>query len=189
MRTTTTGASYPFLMTDITLDHPAPRRAPTLHDPALYTDKIRSHLASYFMAEVFPPLTPLAFDPRHPFPLISNRSKNLAVGIRHNRRTKFARVKIPDVLPRFVQVPSDEGRAFAFLEDVIRLNLHQLFPEIDVVDATMPRRVLKLLMENFYLLEGHRYALSMSDQAPRVNAQQGLLAWYTSRPASVEAAE
>ena len=158
-----------------------------------YTDKIRSHLASYFMAEVFPLLTPLAFDPRHPFPLISNRSKNLAVVIRHNRRTKFARVKIPDVLPRFVPVPSDEGRAFAFLEDVIRLNLHQLFPEIDVVDAhlfriirdtdmeiqedlasdllesvdkslkqqrsappsllqvdaTMPRRVLKLLMENF----------------------------------------
>ena len=47
------------------------------------------------MAEIFPLLTPLAFDPGHPFPFISNRSKNFAVVIRHNRRTKFARVKIP----------------------------------------------------------------------------------------------
>ena len=158
-----------------------------------YTDRVRRHLSSYFMAEVFPLLTPLAFDPGHPFPFISNRSKNFAVVIRHNRRTKFARVKIPDILPRFIPVPSNDGRTFAFLEDVIRLNLHELFPEIDVVDAhlfriirdtdmeiqedlasdllesvdkslkqlrsappsllqvdaTMPRRVLKILMENF----------------------------------------
>jgi polyphosphate kinase len=158
-----------------------------------YTDRTRRELAAYFMAEIFPLLTPLAFDPRHPFPFMSNRSKNLAVVIRHNRRTRFARVKIPDVLPRFVPVASDEGRAFAFLEDVIRLNLQELFPDVDVVDAhlfriirdtdmeiqedlasdllesvdkslklmrsappsllqveaSMPRRVLKLLMENF----------------------------------------
>ena len=45
--------------------------------------------------EIFPLLTPLAFDPGHPFPLISNRSKNFAVVVRHGRRTKFARVKVP----------------------------------------------------------------------------------------------
>ncbi len=88
-----------------------------------YTDRIRRHLAAYFKSDIFPLLTPLAFDPGHPFPLISNRSKNFAVVVRHNRRTKFARVKIPDILPRFVPVPSTDGPTFAFLEDVIRLNL------------------------------------------------------------------
>ena len=51
-------------------------------------------------------LTPLAFDPGHPFPYISNLSKNLAVVVKHGGRTKFARVKIPDVLPRFVPLPA-----------------------------------------------------------------------------------
>ena len=50
-------------------------------------------------------LTPLAFDPGHPFPLISNLSKNFAVVVRHGGRTKFARVKVPDVLPRFIPLP------------------------------------------------------------------------------------
>jgi polyphosphate kinase len=104
-----------------------------------YTDKIRSHLSSFFKNDIFPLLTPLAFDPGHPFPFISNRSQNFAVVVRHNRRTKFARVKIPDGLPRFVPVPSTEGPTFAFLEDVIRLNLGELFPDVDVVDAHLFR--------------------------------------------------
>lgn len=158
-----------------------------------YTDRTRQFLSSYFKREVFPVLTPLAFDPGHPFPFISNRSKNFAVVIQHGGRTKFARVKIPDVLPRFVPVPSSEGPTFAFLEDVIRLNLQDLFPNVEVADAhlfriirdtdmevqedlasdllesvdrslkllrsgrpcllqverPMPRRVLKILLENF----------------------------------------
>ncbi len=160
-----------------------------------YTDRIRRHLAAYFRSDVFPLLTPLAFDPGHPFPHISNRSKNFAVAVRHNRRTKFARVKIPDILPRFVPLPgaATDGPTFAFLEDVIRQNLDQLFPDVEVLDAhlfriirdtdmelqddgaldllesvdqslkklreappcllqvesTMPRRVLKILVENF----------------------------------------
>ena len=162
-----------------------------------YSDKIRRQLSAYFTADVFPLLTPLAFDPGHPFPFISNRSLNFAVVVRHNRRTKFARVKIPDILPRFVPVPSMDGPTFAFLEDVIRLNLQALFPAVEVVDAhlfriirdtdmeiqddqasdllesvdqslkllrsarpcllqveaTMPRRVLKILIENFEIEE------------------------------------
>ena len=50
-------------------------------------------------------LTPLAFDPGHPFPYISNLSMNLAVRVRHGGRTKFARVKVPGMLPRFVALP------------------------------------------------------------------------------------
>ncbi len=70
-----------------------------------WTPEMREYLATHFSREICPVLTPLAFDPGHPFPLISNLSKNFAVVVRHGGRTKFARVKVPDVLPRFVAVP------------------------------------------------------------------------------------
>ena len=98
-------------------------------DPPEYTDAIRRYLAAYFHSEIFPLLTPLAFDPGHPFPFISHRSKNFAVVVRPQRRRRFARVKIPPALPRFVPIPSSAGGRqaapfqFAFLEDVIRANL------------------------------------------------------------------
>ena len=56
---------------------------------------MREHLSGYFSREICPVLTPLAFDPGHPFPFISNLSKNFAVVVRHGGRTKFARVKVP----------------------------------------------------------------------------------------------
>src|SRR5687767_2114812 len=77
----------------------------TLLEVDQWTPEIREHLSTYFSREICPVLTPLAFDPGHPFPLISNLSKNFAVVVRHGGRTKFARVKVPDVLPRFVQLP------------------------------------------------------------------------------------
>ena len=97
----------------------------------------------YFSETVFPVLTPLAFDPGHPFPLISNLSKNFAVVVRHAGRTKFARVKVPDVLPRFIQLPqglAPEGEiAFVFLEDIIRANIQELFPGTQVKSAHLFR--------------------------------------------------
>jgi polyphosphate kinase len=119
----------------------------TFLDEDQYTDRVRRHLAAYFKSDVFPLLTPLAFDPGHPFPHISNRSKNFAVAVQHNRRTKFARVKIPDILPRFVPVPSTNGPTFAFLEDVIRQNLQALFPEVDVTNAHLFRIIRDTDME------------------------------------------
>jgi polyphosphate kinase len=90
-------------------------------------------------------LTPLAFDPGHPFPLISNLSMNFAVVVRHGNRTKFARVKVPDVLPRFVAIPADvhggSDATFAFIEDVIRANIHELFPGTQVRGAHLFRLV------------------------------------------------
>src|SRR6202008_914342 len=71
-----------------------------------WTQEVRDFLTSHFSREICPVLTPLAFDPGHPFPLISNLSKNFAVVVRHAGRTKFARVKVPDVLPRFGQRPA-----------------------------------------------------------------------------------
>jgi polyphosphate kinase len=108
-----------------------------------YTPQIREFLEDYFSQRVCPVLTPLAFDPGHPFPHISNRSKNLAVVVESDGRTRFARVKVPDVLPRFIAVSTAlsgrRGLAFALLEDVIRLNLAQLFHGMDVTDAHLFR--------------------------------------------------
>ena len=114
----------------------------TFLESADWTSEVRDFLSSYFLREICPVLTPLAFDPGHPFPLISNLSKNFAVVVRHKNRTKFARVKIPDALPRFVAIPDAIGRngqSFAFLEDVIRANIHELFPGTQVKSAHLFR--------------------------------------------------
>ena len=112
-------------------------------EPDEWTPDIREHLSTHFSGEICPVLTPLAFDPGHPFPLISNLSKNFALVVRHGGRTKFARVKVPDVLPRFVQLPESlvpgGGLAFAFIEDVIRANVQDLFPGTQVKSAHLFR--------------------------------------------------
>jgi polyphosphate kinase len=117
----------------------------TFLDPADWSPQVREHLSGYFSREICPVLTPLAFDPGHPFPFISNLSKNFAVVVRHGNRTKFARVKVPDVLPRFIQLPPDVHGAgqttFVFLEDVIRANIHELFPGTQVKGAHLFRIV------------------------------------------------
>jgi polyphosphate kinase len=112
-------------------------------EPSDWTAEVREYLAGYFSREVSPVLTPLAFDPGHPFPFISNLSKNFAVVVKHGNRTKFARVKVPDVLPRFITIPESlsgsPGLSCAFLEDVVRANLHELFPGTQVKGAHLFR--------------------------------------------------
>jgi polyphosphate kinase len=119
-------------------------------EPSDYTPEIRAHLAHYFKTDIWPVLTPLAFDPGHPFPYISNLSHSFAVVVRHNGRTKFARVKVPDKLPRFIQLPdrlsgpahADKPRlAFVFIEDVIKANIQELFPGAQVKSAHLFRIV------------------------------------------------
>ena len=107
-------------------------------DPTEYSEAVARYLAEYFQRELAPALTPLAFDPGHPFPHISNRSKNLAVAVKHEGRTKFARVKLPPVLPRFVALPASlagDGVAFAFIEDVVCANVESLFPGTTIKSA------------------------------------------------------
>jgi polyphosphate kinase len=91
----------------------------------------RDEMTRFFRDRVFPVLTPLAVDPSHPFPYISGLSLNLAVVVRNpdTGGEHFARVKVPPLLPRFVQVA--EGR-FVPLEDVIATHLGQLFPGMEV---------------------------------------------------------
>lgn len=91
-------------------------------------------LQDYFQSQVFPVLTPLAVDPAHPFPYISGLSLNLAVVLR-NPKSKvehFARVKVPPLLPRFVQVPGSSSR-YIPLEDVMGEFLGELFPGMEVL--------------------------------------------------------
>jgi polyphosphate kinase len=107
-------------------------------EPAEYTDDLSAFLAGHFQREIAPVLTPLAFDPGHPFPHISNRSKNLAVAVKHEGRTKFARIKLPPVLRRFLQLPAPfaaGGTAFVFIEDVVCANVDSLFPGTSIKSA------------------------------------------------------
>ncbi|CAN5280925.1 RNA degradosome polyphosphate kinase [soil metagenome] len=89
-------------------------------------------LREYFRDRIFPVLTPLAVDPAHPFPYISGLSLNIAVIVRDpsGGAERFARVKVPNNVPRFVTV--EEGRTVLPLEDLIAAHLPQLFPGMDV---------------------------------------------------------
>jgi polyphosphate kinase len=92
----------------------------------------RDTLAEVFDDEILPVLTPLSVDPAHPFPYISNLSLNLAVVVRDpgTAATRFARVKVPALLPRFLQV--GERQTFVPIEQVIAAHLHELFPGMEV---------------------------------------------------------
>ena len=105
--------------------------------------KQRSYLDNYFQEQVFPVLTPLAVDPSHPFPHISNLSLNLAVVVKNpdTEEEFFARVKVPQVLPRFLPLPpelrmQDNGKTANWtgvpLEQAIAHNLESLFPGMNI---------------------------------------------------------
>jgi polyphosphate kinase len=108
----------------------------------------------YFNEVVYPVLTPLALDPGHPFPHISNLSLNLAIVVRDKKgHEKFARLKVPDTLPRLVPIKRSSGAArkdgtipynhyFVWLEQLITSNLASLFPGLEVV-AAYPFRIIR----------------------------------------------
>lgn len=92
----------------------------------------QAELSKRFRDRIFPVLTPLAVDPGHPFPYVSDLSLNLAVVVRDPRdeRELFARVKVPNTLPRWLQI-ADTDR-FVPIEEVIAAHLDQLFPGMEV---------------------------------------------------------
>jgi polyphosphate kinase len=105
--------------------------------------KQRNYLDNYFEEQIFPVLTPLAVDPSHPFPFISNLSLNLAVVVQNpdSEEEFFARVKVPSVLPRFLPIPpelaiSGTGETAHWtgvpLEQAIAHNLEFLFPGMNI---------------------------------------------------------
>ncbi|MDO8338598.1 MAG: RNA degradosome polyphosphate kinase [Microcella sp.] len=91
-----------------------------------------------FSKQIFPVLMPLAVDPAHPFPYISGLSLNLSVRVRNPKTEKveFARLKVPQVLPRFVPLPDDGSglQRFLTLEDLISNHLGELFPGMEILE-------------------------------------------------------
>ncbi|MBV9385984.1 MAG: polyphosphate kinase 1 [Chroococcidiopsidaceae cyanobacterium CP_BM_ER_R8_30] len=112
------------------------------------TQEQRLYLQNYFESHIFPVLTPLAVDPAHPFPYISNLSLNLAVVVKEPEtgEENFARVKVPNSLPRFVSFPQklqQNGQHSIWtgvpLEQVIAHNLESLFPGMNVQECSFFR--------------------------------------------------
>jgi polyphosphate kinase len=112
------------------------------------SDEQKTDAREYFLKKIFPVLTPLAFDPGHPFPHISNLSLNMAVLIRTPAgEERFARVKIPDSLPQLVPLGKNEApgsrssviqcrpNAYIWLDDLVRSNLGELFPGMTMLEA------------------------------------------------------
>lgn len=118
-----------------------------LLDYAELNESQREIANNYFNEIVFPVLTPLAFDPGHPFPHISNLSLNLAIIVQsENDEQHFARIKVPDTLPRLVPLKRSSGGTrkdgtvpynhyFVWLEQLISANLGMLFPGMRVIDS------------------------------------------------------
>jgi polyphosphate kinase len=106
------------------------------------TDEDRAWVEKVFAERIFPVLTPLAVDPGHPFPYISNLSLNLAVIVRDPVRgeRRFARVKVPPVLPGLLAMP--DGNRFVALEQVIAAHLGALFPGMEI-ESHHPFRVTR----------------------------------------------
>lgn len=133
------------------------------------TDEESDHVHEYFRTRIYPVLTPLAVDPAHPFPYISNLSLNLAITVTDNpaaisndrpvdlttdseqiphepvaeskeRRVRFARLKVPSSLPRFVRVAT--GHRYVLLEDLIGTYVGELFPGLRL-ESVHPFRVTR----------------------------------------------
>lgn len=110
-------------------------------------DRQKAAVDKYFEEVVFPVLTPMAFDPGHPFPHISNLSLNLAIVVQQIvGPEQFARLKVPATLPRLVPIKRSSGSTrkdgtapyshyFVWLEQLIRNNLYKLFPGLNVLEA------------------------------------------------------
>jgi polyphosphate kinase len=125
-----------------------------IHDYKGLGKRQKANLRRYFDQVVFPVLTPLALDPGRPFPHVSNLSLNLAILVKGaDGEQRFARLKVPDMLPRLVPIKPVSGKVrrddathkrqhFVWLEQVIAANLGVLFPGMKVVE-THPFRVIR----------------------------------------------
>ncbi len=108
------------------------RHGAALLDIGDLTEVERQQVDRHFHDNVFPVLTPLAVDPAHPFPYISNLSLSLAVALRDvDGEERFARVKVPKILPRWVRV--GEGWRYLPLEQLITANIEALFPGVEIL--------------------------------------------------------
>ena len=107
-------------------------------------------VSQYFKRILFPVLTPLAVDGSRPFPQLANKTLNIAVYLKSKEGKKdgkeaeknFAIVQVPSILPRFLELPTKEGRDFTLLEDIIIYKLDELF-ELHEIKAACPFRITR----------------------------------------------
>jgi polyphosphate kinase len=105
----------------------------TVVEPGELTAEVRQWLDGMFMDQIFPVLTPLAIDPAHPFPFISNLGFSIALELKgKDGRILRALIPLPQQIQRFIRLPGQEVR-FITLEDLVGLNLGRLFPGYEVV--------------------------------------------------------
>ena len=102
----------------------------------------RSFADDYFRNVLFPVLTPLAVDRSRPFPMLSNKSLNLGIRLKREGELAFAVVQVPSILPRLVELPCENGRAFVLLETIIEAHLAELF-ELHDIEAVAAFRVTR----------------------------------------------
>lgn len=106
-------------------------------------NKQKTFIDKYFENEIFPVLTPLAVDTSRPFPLLSNKSLNIAVRLQNaDAESMFAVIQVPSIIPRFIELPQSDGRAFILLENVIMYKLQELF-ELYKICAYCPFRITR----------------------------------------------
>ena len=111
-----------------------------LRDYDALTIRQQDYLREYFENQIFPVLTPLSVDPAHPFPRLSNLSLNLAASVVNpeTKIQKFARIKVPNNLPRFIGLPQElyDDKSYVWLgttlEEIIGNNLSFLFPGMEI---------------------------------------------------------
>ena len=107
------------------------------------TEKQRAFTDKYFDKVIFPVLTPMAVDPSRPFPLLLNKSLNLAIRLMNEEKeTFFAVMQVPSVLPRFIELPSEGERDFILLESIITSRLDELFA-LFKIKAFCPFRITR----------------------------------------------
>ncbi len=102
----------------------------------------RTEVDRYFDKMIFPVLTPLAVDTSRPFPLLANKSLNIAVRLSKEGEDIFAVVQVPSIVQRYFEVSSENGRSFVLLEDIITDKLSQLF-ELYQIKAYLPFRITR----------------------------------------------
>jgi len=112
------------------------------------TKKQREFVDKYFEENVYPVLTPMAVDASRPFPLIRNKTLNIAAFLlkkgerASDENYEFATIQVPGVLPRIIKIPDGENATFILLEQIIEKNIERLFSNYDVVCA-YPYRIMR----------------------------------------------
>ncbi|KZL90348.1 RNA degradosome polyphosphate kinase [Clostridium magnum] len=105
-------------------------------------EKQCQYIKEYYLKNIYPVLTPMVVDQSRPFPLILNRSLNIGLLLQESKDTNeytFATIQVPSVLERIIEVPYDNGKAFVFLEDIIKMNLNSLFTSHKIVASSCYR--------------------------------------------------